>query len=138
MLIQSFFRGVIRCGGIGIRLVSDFRDVRRASAETGSNAGAADVLGSEFSSTSIMISSSGLVCSAVEGIVSVIGSSSVIVSSPSLRADEEEAVVFFDFLLRFFRGAFAAAEVLVGLFVTTILYEEEQDKLVVVCEQKKS
>lgn len=125
MLIQSFFSGVIRCGGIGIRLVSDFRDVRKASAETGSNAGAADVLGSEFSSTSIMSSSSALACSAVEGIESVIGSSSFIVSSPSSGADEE-AVGFFDILLRFFRGAFEAAEVLGGLFVTTILYGKSE------------
>ena len=59
MFIQSFFRGVIRCGGIGTRLVSDFKDCPAdggAGANTGASVGGATSAPS--TSTSIKISSS--------------------------------------------------------------------------------
>jgi hypothetical protein len=40
MLTQSFLRGVIRCGGIGIRLRSDVREALNAEAGSGGKAGA--------------------------------------------------------------------------------------------------
>ena len=60
MCSQSFFNGVIRCGGMGIRLVSDFKVNFSAPGATGANEGASVVVGgaSCVRSVSIMSSSS--------------------------------------------------------------------------------
>ena len=77
ILSQSFFRGVILWGGIGIRLISDLRVVFSAPGATGGNANA------EVSSDKRV------------GSVSIIGSSStfavIIVGSASISRDEEPA-----------------------------------------------
>ena len=77
---QSFFRGVILWGGIGIRLISDLRVVFSAPAATGGNANAEEV---EVSSDKTV------------GSVSIIGSSlafaAIIVGSASTSRDEVPA-----------------------------------------------
>ena len=56
---QSFFSGVIRCGGMGIRLVSDFKVDFSAPGATGAKEGASVVGGANcVGSVSIMSSSS--------------------------------------------------------------------------------
>lgn len=108
ILIQSFFSGVIRCGGIATRLVSDFRVVCRAEAGNGGKAGAED---SGTSSVSIIKSSSsspsgkfvGMFDSAVSsGISAESMSSSASIGSTTSTAPGVWAG-FFDCLLRFLR-----------------------------------
>ena len=64
MLIQSFFIGVMRCGGMGTRLVSVL-DVVEESEDLGrvGNDGAVEGVGADSGSTSIITSSSSLASS---------------------------------------------------------------------------
>lgn len=64
MLIQSFFIGDIRCGGMGTRLVSDF-DVVEENEDLGrvGNDGVVEGVGADSGSTSIITSSSSLASS---------------------------------------------------------------------------
>lgn len=136
---HSFLSGVILCGGIGIRLISDLRLLLPTLAFTGGNAGAEDTWGSvvDVGLESIMSSSSGSVaissvtgfnascCSGTE-FEEPSSTSSMSSSPPAGFGIVESGVVAEDFLcsfLRFFlRGA---TDALVGsgcvVWVTTIV-----------------
>ena len=77
---QSFLRGVIRWGGIGIRLVSDLSVVFSAPADTGENTNAEEVDGSRGSVSIISSSSASSSTAAV-----------IVVGSASTSKDEETA-----------------------------------------------
>ena len=114
MLTQSFFNGVIRCGGMGIRLVSDFSVVFSALGDTGGNVGA-EVLGARKEGSASIINSSSSAIGGLEEEAAAVGwrvdepvsFSSISPSSSWMSFCEGSAVLafFLEIFLRFLRGA---------------------------------
>lgn len=106
IFIQSFFRGVIRCGGIAIRLVSDFNLVLSAFWARGGNAGAEDTCGKSVGSVSIINASSSK-SAGLEGIGGFAGAAASPITSSSLAFSEIDKSAmrgaFREILRRFFR-----------------------------------
>lgn len=120
-LIQSFFSGVIRWGGMGIRRVSDFFPAAEAcaAADIGGNTGMPEVEGISVGSVSIMSSSSSSCCGGISCDPDPEGPSSLAISSSFSIGSLGSAVlgVFFIFLLVFF---FATTCALDSAAATTI------------------
>lgn len=113
IFIQSFLIGVMRCGGMATRRVSDFRTVRAADAGKAGKAGAEPISIVEVGSTSISKSSSSVVWFDFKG------GTSAISSSPSTCCDDVvQAMRAFFFLLILLR--FLDADVLCSTCATTM------------------
>ena len=124
MFTQSFFSGVIRWGGMGIRRVSDFFPAAEAcaAADIGGNTGMPEVEGISVGSVSIMSSSSSPCCDGISCDPDPEGPSSLAMSSSFSIGSLGSAVlgVFFIFLLVFF---FATTCALDSAAATTIFRE---------------
>lgn len=114
MLTQSFFKGVIRCGGMGIRLVSDFSVVFSTSGDTGGNVGA-EVLGARKEGSASIINSSSFAIGGLDEEAAAVGwrvdepisFPSISPSSSCMSFCEGSALCafFLKIFLRFLRGA---------------------------------
>lgn len=112
ILIQSFFIGVMRCGGIGIRLVSDFRADCVADAGKAGKAGAELASRAGVGSISIIRSSSSAVLFEFKGGITP----EDISSSPSICVVLAAVRAFFLFMLR----RFLVADVFCSTCATTM------------------